>query len=227
MLQLHSSTLLLHPKRRYGAAFFDHADVGAHSVFVAVLGVVPDSSFRERLAYHEYEPFGMEMTLPYQDDEAKKFTGHERDFHADPGTSFDASFAYYGGAAAEAGLYVNPRNQNGRFDLGLLGDVGFATGWSAGAGFTLGWLFADSSKLDGPFGEANFMVTPLTVTFMFDHDSGDLSGITFGPSAGAGAVFTGRAGTHISFTEGFRTAVMGTYQSIMNRYTTPFFPMAH
>ncbi len=48
----------------------------------------------ERLAFHEYLPFGFEFTSPYQDDERKKFTGHERDYTSTPGTSFDLDYMH-------------------------------------------------------------------------------------------------------------------------------------
>ncbi len=48
----------------------------------------------ERLAFHEYLPFGFEFTNPYQDDERKKFTGHERDYTSTPGTSFDLDYMH-------------------------------------------------------------------------------------------------------------------------------------
>jgi RHS repeat-associated protein len=47
-----------------------------------------------KIAYHEYLPFGMEATQPYQDDERLKFTGHERDYLSFPGTSFDIDYMH-------------------------------------------------------------------------------------------------------------------------------------
>lgn len=44
--------------------------------------LITDSAGNQ-VAYHAYYPFGEEATVPGQDDEPMKFTGHERDLHLD------------------------------------------------------------------------------------------------------------------------------------------------
>ena len=46
----------------------------------------------EQVSYHVYFPFGEEATDPFQDDEALKFTGHERDRNGDLATSDDLDY---------------------------------------------------------------------------------------------------------------------------------------
>jgi RHS repeat-associated protein len=49
---------------------------------------------RQRVAYHEYDPFGFERTSAYQDNLKLKFTGHERDYLADPGPTYDLDYMH-------------------------------------------------------------------------------------------------------------------------------------
>ena len=55
--------------------------------------LVTDAS-GNRVSYHEFDPLGMEITPPYQDDVRMKFTGHERDSLADQNTFYDVDYMH-------------------------------------------------------------------------------------------------------------------------------------
>lgn len=60
-----------------------------------------------QIAYHEYLPFGLELTDPAQDEEPVRFTGQERDLLNQPGTEFDLDYMHARYYAASRGRFLS------------------------------------------------------------------------------------------------------------------------
>ena len=48
----------------------------------------------QKVALHNYGPFGFEVSIPYQNTITKKYTGHERDNTRDPATKYDLDYMH-------------------------------------------------------------------------------------------------------------------------------------
>ena len=59
-----------------------------------------------QVSYHEYFPFGMELTAPDQDEESIRFTGHERDLLTEPGSEFDLDYMHARYYSASRGRFL-------------------------------------------------------------------------------------------------------------------------
>ncbi len=101
------------------------------------------------------------------------------------------------GADVAGGLFVNPGFGDSSIDAGAFGSFGPSLGFGVGGDVFAGFVMGDPCKLEGQSANLNLGLGPISLTALFDAESGDFLGATIGfsgvfsfPPLSASAVYS-------------------------------------